>query len=107
MPQTRSSPDYSQAIGRRLRARREEIGLSQAAVARRLSVSASYVQNVEAGRANLTVGQLERVSEALDAYPRVELIPLGRPEAELDFLQELSSRSEQPDGDTTRPSRAV
>ena len=87
MPQTTHSPDYSIAIGRQLRARRRALGLSQAGVARRLSVSTSYVQSVEAGRANLTVGQLERVSRALQAYPQIQLVPLSRPEAELGFLE--------------------
>jgi hypothetical protein len=34
------------------------------------------VQNVEAGRSNLTVGQLARICEALDAFPRFALVPL-------------------------------
>lgn len=64
-------------VGAELRARRQDLGLSQTAVARRLEVSTTYIQNIEAGRANLTLGQLVRVADALDAFPRVVLEPLA------------------------------
>ena len=39
-------------------------------------MSTTYVQNVEAGRCNITVGQLARISEALGAFPQFDLVPL-------------------------------
>lgn len=73
MPRTTKSATLSGVVGRHLRARRNELGLSQASLADRLSVSTTYVQNLEAGRCNVTVGQLERVSIALEAYPEITL----------------------------------
>lgn len=77
MPRTATSASYNGMVGAELRARRQDLGLSQAAVARRLEVSTTYIQNIEAGRANLTLGQLVRVADALDAFPRVVLEPLA------------------------------
>ena len=87
MPRTTTSAQYMQVVGRALRARRLDLGIPQAEVARRLEVSATYVQNVEAGRANLTLGQLARVAAALDAVPRVTLEPLSTSAAELGALE--------------------
>lgn len=91
MPRTTSSASYVQGVGARLRARRQELQLTQAEVARRLDVSPTYVQNVEAGRANLTLGQLARVAVALGAFPRVVLDPLPDVEAGMQSLDELSA----------------
>jgi transcriptional regulator with XRE-family HTH domain len=77
MPRTTASASYNQAVGARLRVRRDELGVTQGEIARRLAVSTTYVQNVEAGRANLTLGQLARVAEALEAFPRIVLEPLS------------------------------
>ena len=41
------------------------VGLTQAGVARRLKVSAPYIASVEAGRENLTIGQLAGIASAL------------------------------------------
>ena len=76
MPRTTSSAEFSQLLGSQLRRRRLALRLSQTALAHRLDVSATYVQNVEAGRSNLTVGQLQRFCRALDAHPAFELVPL-------------------------------
>jgi transcriptional regulator with XRE-family HTH domain len=60
-------------IGTILRARRIEAGLTQAQLGERLEVSQSYVNRMEAGRINMTVGQLGRVCEGLGATLRVRL----------------------------------
>lgn len=86
MPRTTRSADLSQTLGRALRARRQEIGLSQAEVARRLDVSTTYVQAVERGGSNLTVGQLARVCDALEAYPRIQLVSLPAAAPDLGLL---------------------
>jgi transcriptional regulator with XRE-family HTH domain len=64
--------------------------MSQAEVARRLEVSTTYVQRLEAGLGNLTLGQLLRVAEALEAYPRVSLEPLPDTAAALSELAALT-----------------
>jgi transcriptional regulator with XRE-family HTH domain len=76
MPRTTKSATFSSLLGRQLRSHRRSLRLSQAEVARRLGVSTTYVQNVEAGRCNITVGQLARICEALGAFPHVDLVPL-------------------------------
>jgi transcriptional regulator with XRE-family HTH domain len=56
-----------------IRARRKETGLTQAQLGERLGASQSYINRLEAGRINITVGQLGRVCEALGAALRVRL----------------------------------
>lgn len=53
--------------------------MTQAGVAERLGTSPSYVTNVEAGRLNLTLGQLARIAEALGTDFEVTL-PALRPQ---------------------------
>lgn len=65
MPRTRYSEIHSKAIGVRLRAARERLGLTQAEVARRMEVQPPYIAAVEAGRVNLTVGQLGAIASAI------------------------------------------
>jgi len=73
VPRTTSSIAYSEMVGAVLRARRIETGLTQAQVGERLNVSQSYINRVETGNINMTIGQLGRVSEALGATLRVRL----------------------------------
>jgi transcriptional regulator with XRE-family HTH domain len=73
MPRTTSSIAYSEMVGAVLRARRIEAGLTQTQVGERLDVSQSYVNRMESGRINMTIGQLGRVCEALGATLRVRL----------------------------------
>lgn len=56
-------------VGAAIRKARCEVGLTQADLAGRLGTSPPYVSSIETGRANLTVGQLAAVADAL----RVEL----------------------------------
>jgi transcriptional regulator with XRE-family HTH domain len=65
MPRTATSAIEAKIVGAKLREVRIAEGLTQAAVAERLQVTAAYVQKLEAGRANPTVGQLANVAAAL------------------------------------------
>lgn len=70
----------SKIVGEQIRTSRVEAGLTQAEVARRLRVSPPYVANVEAGRTNLTVGQLTNIATAMGVgleirFPTVEREP--------------------------------
>jgi transcriptional regulator with XRE-family HTH domain len=65
MPQTSYSALHAEKVGGRIRSTRVTLSLTQADVARRLGVSASYVAAVEAGRENLTVGQLANIANAI------------------------------------------
>lgn len=73
MPRTTSSVAYSEMVGAVLRAQRIEAGLTQAQLGERLDVGQSYINRMETGRINMTIGQLGRVCEALGATLRVRL----------------------------------
>jgi transcriptional regulator with XRE-family HTH domain len=55
----------SARLGLEIRRARSEQGLSQAELARRMGVKPPYVAGVEAGRRNLTLGQLANIADAL------------------------------------------
>jgi transcriptional regulator with XRE-family HTH domain len=76
MPRTTYSPADAAAVGLALRAARKRLGMSQTALADRLDVSPAYINKLEAGRANLTIGTLAQVSTALGCRLQVELVPL-------------------------------
>jgi transcriptional regulator with XRE-family HTH domain len=65
MPRTAVSDVHAKVIGRDLRQTRNALGLSQAEVAGRLGVSASYISAVEAGKRNLTLAQLANIANAM------------------------------------------
>jgi len=78
MPRTASSDLASRLVGEAVRRSRIEAGLTQAELANRIDASASYITNVEAGRVNVTVGQLAHIADALGAGLEIALPPLGK-----------------------------
>ena len=86
MPQTRASQIASRQVGEAIRAARNAAGLTQAQLGDRLRCSGSYIANVEAGRENLTVGQLANFAAAMGAglelsFPRPERETVRVPDA--------------------------
>lgn len=73
MPRTVASDITARLVGGEIRRARKEAGLTQAEVAEHLATSPAYVTNVEAGRLNLTLGQLTRIAAALGATLDVKL----------------------------------
>ena len=73
MPRTSVSQVASKVVGGEIRRSRLELGLSQAELARRLDVTPPYITNVEAGRVNLTIGQLANIASALGTAFEVHL----------------------------------
>jgi transcriptional regulator with XRE-family HTH domain len=73
MPRTAASDITARIVGQEVRRARKAAGLTQADVAARLATSPTYVTNVEAGRLNLTLGQLTRVAAAIGADLHVSL----------------------------------
>lgn len=73
MPRTAASDITARVVGQEVRRARKAAGLTQAEVAARLETSPTYVTNVEAGRLNLTLGQLTRVASAIGAEVQVRL----------------------------------
>jgi transcriptional regulator with XRE-family HTH domain len=65
VPRTAASEIHAKVVGRKLSDTRHALGLTQAALAERLGVSASYISAVEAGRRNLTLGQLANIANAM------------------------------------------
>lgn len=73
MPRTVASEITASLVGQEVRRARKAAGLTQAEVADRLATSPTYITNVEAGRLNLTLGQLTRIASALGAALDVKL----------------------------------
>jgi transcriptional regulator with XRE-family HTH domain len=67
VPRTTRSGPTGKLVGQAIRRARHEAGLTQAQLARRLDITTPYITNVEAGRTNLTVGQLASIADALNA----------------------------------------
>jgi len=65
VPRTRRSAIHAQLVGQRIRAAREEVGLTQMQLADRMEVSQPVIAALEGGRGNPTVGQLAAVADAL------------------------------------------
>ncbi len=80
MPRTAVSEMNAKVVGREFKDSRQALGLTQAEVAKRLGVSASYISAVEAGRRNLTLGQLANIANAMRLGIDVSFIrPDGTP----------------------------
>jgi transcriptional regulator with XRE-family HTH domain len=80
MPRTAASEIHAKVVGREIRGTRNALGLTQAEVAERLGVSASYMSAVEAGRRNLTLGQLANIAAAMRLGVNVSFVrPDGEP----------------------------
>ena len=80
MPRTAVSEVHAKVLGRKLKDTRQALGLTQAEVAERLGVSPSYISAVEAGRRNLTLGQLANIANAMRLGINVSFIhPDGTP----------------------------
>jgi transcriptional regulator with XRE-family HTH domain len=65
VPRTQTSSLVNQLLGAQLREARVAVGRRQMDVAEDLGTTAAYLSNVEAGRVNLTVGQLHRIADAI------------------------------------------
>jgi transcriptional regulator with XRE-family HTH domain len=58
--------DICERLGAQVRAAREEAGMPQAELARRVGLSRPSVANLEAGRQDITASRLAMVARALD-----------------------------------------
>jgi XRE family aerobic/anaerobic benzoate catabolism transcriptional regulator len=75
----RNHGELLQAIGRRVRLRREALGLTQRELAEKSGLSPRYLAQLEAGDANLSVERLTDVAEALGTSAVVLLAGGDRP----------------------------
>ena len=76
MPRTATSELAGRIVGQAVRTARLEASLRQTELAARLGVSPTYIANVEAGRTNLTIGQLASIARAMETEMRVRLLPV-------------------------------
>lgn len=60
-------------LGERLKKLRQEKGMSQGDIARKLGVHRSYISGIERGVRNPTVKNVERIAEALGVSPHMLL----------------------------------
>jgi transcriptional regulator with XRE-family HTH domain len=67
--------ELQRVVGRNLRRRRTEIGLSQEAFADLVGVHRTYMGGIERGERNLTLRSLERIADRLSVDPRRLLEP--------------------------------
>lgn len=79
MPRTRTSELHAAAVGKRIRAAREDVGMTQRQLAAEMGVSQPVVAQLETGRANPTLGQLAAVADALGAGLDVQFPIMVRP----------------------------
>jgi len=72
------SPGFSSLLsrlGKQIRARRRELGLTVRELAEKAELSARFLSDLEAGRANIAVGRLARVAHALGTESSILLQP--------------------------------
>lgn len=73
MPRTSTSAVACKVAGRAVRQARHEVGMTQSELAQRLGSSASYVSQLESGKANMTIGRLWSIADALRVELHIEL----------------------------------
>jgi len=61
----KSRPDIRERFGDAVRSRREELGLTQEELAERARIHRTYLSDVERGSRNLSLINIERLSEGL------------------------------------------
>jgi transcriptional regulator with XRE-family HTH domain len=79
MPRTRTSEAAQATAGRAIRHARLDGELTQKQLADRMGITPSYLTNLEAGRVNVTVGQLATFAEAIHAGLEIRLPQLPAP----------------------------
>jgi transcriptional regulator with XRE-family HTH domain len=77
MGRKRTRPDIRERFGFAVKARREELGLTQEGLAGRAGIHRTYLSDVERGGRNLSLVNIERLAEALalrlsELFRRVE-----------------------------------
>jgi XRE family transcriptional regulator, fatty acid utilization regulator len=87
--QNASNPALNATVGRRLRELRLEGGHSQAEFARRLGISAAYLNLIEKGRRTVQLPLLWKALELLDVDPEPFISSLGEQRVEASLAQLL------------------
>ena len=75
MGKKRARPDVRERFGFAVKARREELGLTQEDLAERAGIHRTYLSDIERGGRNVSLINIEKVAEAL-SMPISELFRL-------------------------------
>ena len=70
-----SKDDLHAALGKRIRDKRQSVGLTQAQLADRIEISRTSLTNMELGRQRLLIDQLYKMADVLNMKPQ-DLLPL-------------------------------
>ena len=62
--------EISKKVGKRIRTRRHELGLSQEKLAFKCRLHRTYISDVERGTRNISIENLEKIAKALDVKTR-------------------------------------
>lgn len=73
-------------VGTRIRALREEMGLSLRALAKQASVSVGYLSKVEHGDSSPTVGMLAKLAGPLGVHPSLLIAPDEHYDAAMELI---------------------
>lgn len=69
MPMSEAIILLEHEFGKRVRSRREELGISQEDLARRSGLHRTYIGSVERGRRNISLVNIVRIADALGVDP--------------------------------------
>ncbi len=75
MAKRRSTPDIRERFGDAVRTRREDLGLTQEALAELARIHRTYLSDIERGRRNVSLINIELIAAALE-MPISELFEL-------------------------------
>lgn len=88
-----ASVDYEK-IGKRIAARRRELGLTQSQVEQKADLCFKYMSNIERGKTVISIDVLMRICEALDTTPDFLLLDEASND-DNDYLKSMTSRLRQ------------
>jgi transcriptional regulator with XRE-family HTH domain len=91
------SPEPQLALGRAIRLRREELGLSQKTIGLEAGLQSTYIAHVESGRQNPSWGKVDRIARVL----KLSLWELAKRADELETAERRPTNEPLP----TRPAR--
>ena len=74
---TASNHEILAKLGQAIRARRQQMGMSQEALAHQSGIDRSHMGKIERGERNVTLLNIERVAKVLDRLPSQLLIDAG------------------------------
>lgn len=69
MARSSTPPAVAKAFGQRLKARREELGLSQMKLAEVTRIHFTYISDAERGLRNVSLANIVKLAEGLDLDP--------------------------------------